>query len=214
MDNRTLVKGWSLDNRTLIEGPQYHYVALNVSNVAKLVTEDNVDIHIEFPGSSAFNDSRAPLADFFVTYRNGTTTKDGHLGSNFNAMEFLLEWCVQEYTTEVTNGVPITTRTKAKTDFQPNEFGHLFMDEYWVPTSYTLPDYLRKTFNGSIYEDEGSWAVKTSDAAEAFHSKLQKDPLYPGYGPFDPHYGEHEDADVRTAMVQIVQNVATSITNT
>ena len=208
------VANWSLDNRTLIRGSEYNTVGLNVSNTAEPVTEPDVDYHIEFSGLSAFKDSSAPLAHFFVTYRNGSTSDNEYL--RFSAVEFLLEWCVQAYKTEVKSGVSTTTRLKARKDFQNSESGQMFIetahgDSYYVPgsSSYSLPDYLRKTFSGSIFEDRSKWVTKTSDVAEAFHSKLKADL----WRSSDLDSGGLEDAGVRTAMVQIVENVATSMTN-
>ncbi|KAF1958427.1 hypothetical protein CC80DRAFT_534173 [Byssothecium circinans] len=202
------VATWSLDNRTLIGAFKYQSVFLNLSNAAELVTRPyGVQYHIEFPGTSAFDDRPSPLADFFVTYRNGSTS-DKYLGSNFSAIEFMLEWCVQEYKTEVKNGVPTTTKLNATNDFRlyaemSNDVGYR-----GIPSSeYSLPDYLRRTFNGSIFMKIDLLGIgKTSDAAEAFHSRLKTKPSeFDATGP--------EDTDVRTAMVQIVQNVATSMTN-
>ncbi|PVI00783.1 hypothetical protein DM02DRAFT_671773 [Periconia macrospinosa] len=215
------VATWSLDNRTLISN-SVENARLNVSNAAKLVNEVGGRPHIEFSGTSAFDDSPAPLAHFFVTYINGSNSVnkldqplDGisNLGWNFSAIEFMLEWCVQEYKAEVKSGVLTTTKLKTIKDFQPDDFGRLtvamaYNRIYRVPNSsdVSLPNYLLKTFRGSVLAKWISAPTKTSDLAEVFHSKLKKKYLNTNYEVIGP-----EDADVRTAMVRIVENVATSM---
>lgn len=67
---------------------------------------------LDFSQSIAFKDSSAPVADVFMIY---AATKDK--SEDIGALEFLLEWCVQSYTTTVTNGTATTKRHEAVRNF-------------------------------------------------------------------------------------------------
>ena len=109
---------WSLtDSNYLINDGT---TLFNLSSAAK---ENRVKNHeygtptpmaLDFSQSIAFKDSSAPVADVFMIY---ATSRDSSDGNEIAALEFLLEWCVQSYTTTVTNGTATTERHEAVSNF-------------------------------------------------------------------------------------------------
>jgi hypothetical protein len=75
-----------------------------------------LETHLSFNSSIAFKNVSLPLADVLGIYGNETkgehtlpngTIAGGHLA--YGAVEFILEWCVQEFATEVINGIAKTS---------------------------------------------------------------------------------------------------------
>lgn len=103
---------------------------LNASTAAQLDEEnisDGQDPPLDFSGSIAFKNVSLPLADIFVFYPRGIFGEEqldngtillGHL--EYGATEVLMEWCVQERTTEVRSGVATTRVIKETRNFTSN----------------------------------------------------------------------------------------------
>lgn len=66
---------------------------------------------LDFSRSIAFKDSSAPVADVFMIYSTSRDNSDN--SDKIGALEFLLEWCVQSYSSTVTNGTATTERLEA-----------------------------------------------------------------------------------------------------
>ena len=60
--------------------------------------------------SVAFADRFSPIADVYIIYVNLTTGTDNTHGNHYGAVEFVLDWCVPTFSTQVTNGTARTTR--------------------------------------------------------------------------------------------------------
>ncbi|KAL8698398.1 MAG: hypothetical protein Q9224_001869 [Gallowayella concinna] len=69
---------------------------------------------LDFSNSIAFKDSALPVADVFMIYAND---RDFSSSNPFSATEFILEWCVQNFTTNVVNGTFTTQRQESFRDF-------------------------------------------------------------------------------------------------
>jgi hypothetical protein len=169
---------------------------------------------LDFSDSIAFTDNPYPLADVFMLYRNISSGQQ----NAFGAFEFVLEWCVQEFNTSIVNGTAFTTRQASTHNFTgggsyltgpsfntTSMFGHRGQN-YIVAndTHYILSNYLRKTLNGSVYEVNADF-YKTSDAAEAFYQRLNTASTN------EDVVGE---AKGDAGLIQVLQNMATSMTNT
>jgi hypothetical protein len=216
---------WSLNDRSFVERGAYpERCQLNMTSVA---TPKPVDEYADLPNalhfddSIAFKDSKWPLADVFIVYENSSSMREAefHFGGRFSAMEFVLEWCVQEFNTTVVNGTTVTTRLNSTNAFDAKGSSlngpmtnvdddgswSVKADRYNVDkdTHYILANYLRKFFDGSVAQ-QGPDMYKTSDAAEAFWLNLFAGVL-PDMRP--------SETKIRAGISQVLQNIATSMTN-
>lgn len=85
------------------------YDHLSLSSVAKKhlsYRNQQYAVSLDFNNSIAFKNSPSPIADIFMIYANAS---DSSIGT-FSATEFVLEWCVQNFTTSVTNGLSSTEK--------------------------------------------------------------------------------------------------------
>ncbi|KAF2010318.1 hypothetical protein BU24DRAFT_427444 [Aaosphaeria arxii CBS 175.79] len=207
-------------------------VRLNVSSVATNtpIIDDNTypDNALNFSQTIAFSDNLYPIADIFVMYNNGSAPED----TRFSAFEILLEWCVQEFSTTVINGIATTTRGKSTNKFTGDRgsfiIGPRFNTtddfasqsvmsdaladaEYMIAnvTHFRLSNYIRKTIKGSVSNvanSNPSW-LTTSDAAEAIYRQIDRardDQLQGDVG---------QKEDVEKDLRKFFQNIATSLTN-
>ncbi|KAJ4298082.1 hypothetical protein N0V90_005981 [Kalmusia sp. IMI 367209] len=170
--------------------------------------------------SIAFRDVNDPIADVFIIIRNVSDADNaGADHSRYGAIEFILEWCVQSFTTNVTNGVATTNRHNAIRNFTggDHEFLQLQPDG---PNgkSYTIQDiphntlqrYFQAIFNGSITTDADDWYA-TSDIMQLL------------FEPFNVYQGNHIGQTFKlenglrgtdqTGLEHIINNIATSLTN-
>lgn len=111
------------------------------------------------------------LADFYIIYVNQSF---GGPANHINAVEFVLDWCVPNYTTSVINGTVTTTQ-------QPNPFNSFTIIEgsgevqgRYLGVSYTidlethasLQLYLQQIFSGSYYLRDYSTTDADSEGVE------------------------------------------------
>ena len=137
-------------------------------------------IALNFTDSVAFKDSALPIADVFMIY---TTSKDssGSDPAAFSAFEFVLEWCVQDFTTVVTNGSSNTQRQNSFRNFstpdphepfesleaKPND-GDQRTYSVESSTHYNFQIYLRNIFQGTANQTFDGNLEVTNDATQAF----------------------------------------------
>ena len=174
----------------------------------------------DFSDTIAFSDNPYPLADVFMLYQNLSNVTNG-AQAPVKAIEFVLEWCVQEFNISVTNGTALTTRQGSTHNFTGGfgfmtgpafntttnfVIGPMNQQNYNVDNSthFILSNYLRKTLNGSVHQDTAGF-YKTSDAAEVIFQQLNPDSVNK-----DLNGGIRNE----TGLAQIWQNIATSMTNT
>ncbi|KAF3761181.1 hypothetical protein M406DRAFT_108428 [Cryphonectria parasitica EP155] len=170
---------------------------------------------LDFNNSIAFTEVPLPLADIFVLYETGTNASGS---TTFGAVEFIMEWCVQEYTTEVVNGSVNTSRQKATRNFTNPLYPTLQVGS----TTYTIDPsthvstsvFLDRILQGYVYRDwdaEQYWHA-TSDAIQA---------LYEPYNVFQDislgeiHYSLNSSirGTNQTGLEFIINNMGTSMTN-
>jgi hypothetical protein len=215
-DNNVTVERWSLTDRSYIETPIYSSCLLNMSSVAKpKQVIEGARNALDFSDTIAFSDNPYPLADVFMLYKNVSNVTE----NLYSAFEFVLEWCVQEFNTSVVNGTAFTTRQGSTNNFTGGGFltGPIFNStstfgfastrpNYDIAndTQYILSNYLRKTLNGSVYLVSAD-LDKTSDAAEAFFQRFHTD---------SANGNVLGEAKGQTGLAQVLQNIATSMTNT
>jgi hypothetical protein len=212
------IERWSLNNRSYIETGTDNVCVLNMSSVAKPNDNSNTENALGFGDTIAFSDNPYPLADVFMLYQN--TSESNTTGKGYKAMEFVLEWCVQEFNTSVVNGTAFTTKQSSTHNFTggyssltrpvfntTSKFGSVWpLPNYDVgnSTNFILSNYLRKVLNGSVYLAGGDF-YKTSDAAESFYQRINPDTQN------DNVLGEVRNL---TGVTEVLQNIATSMTNT
>ncbi|KAF2148831.1 hypothetical protein K461DRAFT_297322 [Myriangium duriaei CBS 260.36] len=205
-------------------------------NITSALAQDFI-LEMQQSGRVAFVDTVAyagaifPIADFFVIY--GTAVDDHNKPTQFKATEILLEWCLQNYTSSVSNGHATTVRhnvikldSRALNWFQSNPRSLNFslpaeasrganVSPYVDWDSHVdLQDHLYLLLNGSVSRPESNSSVMaTNTAVQAL------------FEPFEPFYsrGDYDGADIgmgdgiaatnETGLELLINNLATSLTN-
>ena len=112
-DNFNVLQWYLTDSNFLIDNGTNLF---NLSSAAKenptKYDEYGTPMALDFSQSISFKDSSAPVADVFMIYAASRDKND-----EIRALEFLLEWCVQSYSTTVTNGTATTERHEAVSNF-------------------------------------------------------------------------------------------------
>lgn len=139
---------------------------------------------LDFSSTLAFADNPHPLADVFMIYRNTS-----NIMNPYNAFEFVLEWCVQEFNTSVVNVTASTARQYWTNNFaggafltrpvfnSTSSFGFASGGPNFGvqnDTHFILSNHHSKTLNGSVYI-VGGGKYKPSDAAEAFFWRFNRE---------------------------------------
>lgn len=179
-------------------------------------------ISLDFTDSIAFKDSTRPVADVFMIYANKRQSTGDDLGT-FSATEFVLEWCVQNFTTTVANGVSSTQRHESFQDFSkpdpnnPYTFLTAKPDDgdnrvYTInhETHYVLQNYFRGLFQGTVN------LTISGDA----HQSATNDATQALFQPFDIS-GEKTNGKDQvpgrgvgiSGLQDILDNIATGMTN-
>lgn len=215
--------------------PHNHVIAsdalvINVSSGAKqdpILSTDSSrgsstgdPIRLDFSDSIAFKDSTAPIADVFIIYSTSRTIDEDH-PAEFSAVEFVLEWCVQNFTTTVVNGNSSTVRHDASSNLSMPDmlaFPQAEPDDgdnrrYLLEPfpHYTLQQYFQSLFQGSVNTtmgDSEARIIATNDATLAL------------LNPFD-RFGRRINGTDEVAgrgvgldgLQKILDNTATAMTN-
>jgi hypothetical protein len=121
----------------------------NISSAALL---DSSPTGLNFSTSIAFQNVSLPLADIAVLYLSNYDTKGGKM---YAAAEFVLEWCVQNFTTTVVDGKATTQRLNSFRNFTNPTNPNLVLfgskgEEFsvFLPTHHATSRYLSQNFNG------------------------------------------------------------------
>lgn len=104
LSDTAYIESWEGDDT------QYYFSASSASPPSDIDPDDRSTYALSFSDSIEFKDASVPLADVFVIYPRGKSATN-HL--QYGAVEFIMEWCVQELTTEVVNGTGTTIMHKA-----------------------------------------------------------------------------------------------------
>jgi hypothetical protein len=169
---------------------------------------------IKFSESVAFRDANKPIADIFIIV-------SGHDDVNASAYEFVLEWCVQNFTTTVVNGLATTQRHNAFRNSEGGDLSFLTLkpfgsdensETYEVEGNFhtRLQSYMYILFDGTITLATSGNPSGTSDFVQFL------------YEPFDaraPSSGLSRDlahglqGTQKDGLELMINNVATGLTN-
>lgn len=201
----------------------------NVSSVGKIVSvplgqgdpfstgnEGNEDA-LDFGASVAFSNVSSPLANGILIYTISRETP-----SIFVATEFVLQWCIQNYTTSVTNGTSSTERHGSFLDLPKPATRNTYLQvkpndgdnrEYSIDpgTHWTLQNYFRGLLSGTAnltVGNVGGTPSISNDATQAlfqpfniFGERVNGSDASPGRG------------EGQVGVDKILNNVATGMTN-
>jgi hypothetical protein len=202
-----------------------------------------------FNNTIAFKDVPVPLADVFVIYakeivgeftRPDGVIEAGHM--SYGAVEFIMEWCVQNFTTVVVNGVAHTTRGTATRNFtnSVDPVKQVGEEEYYTvihSAHYTTSRYLDHILRGSVLQ--GMYSLPLSKrGAPRLTALANTEPgsdqmlyastdvgiaLYEPYNVWSPHSSSLDYSKStlsgglrgtnQTGLEHIINNVATGMTN-
>jgi hypothetical protein len=130
-----------------------------IANVTSAATGDAEFLSPLNYTSLAFADHATPLGDFYIIYGNWTNYSGDSRGTPWEAVEFVLDWCVPTFSTQVTNGTAVTSRG-------PDPFMDFYAEPGYTITGniggeenvtvfpnshYTLQRYLNLSLSGLAY---------------------------------------------------------------
>lgn len=211
--NYTLASNVSVATNQYLASPGY----LNVTSAATA----KPTVHgLAFDDSIAFRDLNDPLADFFVIRRETawlySKPSEAYNGA-FGATEVLLQWCVQNFTTSVSNGQAITVRHNSFRDVNSTGFptiqvpGNEESDfKITLGTHVDLQRYLKYALSGWVEYMVTFKFVATTDAAELFWMPFSQ---VGRSGPDAASLHNGMQGTNETGLEFLVNNIATSMTN-
>ena len=191
-------------------------IKVNISDAVANMTSASNAVESQDGGlnfsSIAFSDHQSPLADIYLIYRNTSA-----LTVTFGAVEFVLDWCVPTFSTNVISGIATTTRhpdpiMPSKGPTANSSLGVNVKDtEYTIApdTHYSLQAYLDRIFSGALYYRGNDRWQADSDEIEEFAAIFG----------FEYFFGEtHVDVDEPLVyginqLNAILANTVTSMTN-
>ena len=169
---------------------------------------------LNISNSIAFQNSFTPVADIFVIYSNAS-----YSSPTFQAVEFVLEWCVQNFTTSVTNGISSTERYASFRDFgkpspddvilfaAPNDGDNRY---YSVDSGshYSLQGYFQVLFQGTAnWTSTKEPPVASNDATQAIFQAFDI------FGTNGDGVGRVFGGAGLPGLKRMLDNVATGMTN-
>ena len=190
---------------------------MNVSSAAWNFARTNASkgaiVWMRFPDSVAFKSVSDPIADVIAIYQTNET--DENQRPLYGAAEFVLEWCVKNFTTIVRDGVATTQSYNSYRNFNvhSSEFDNVSTtyqgQKYSITpgTHYSLQRYLAHLFQGYISQATYGWFA-SSDSVESL------------FQPFDYFTGDLSAPRPNNTLQRagqpglehIVSNIATSMT--
>ena len=210
----TISKWYLSEHNYLLD---HGYTVFNISTVAKpLQSLDDLTSEAtkpDFSDSIAFKNISGPLADVFMIYASSADSSEGA----FAAIEFVLEWCVQNFTSSVTNGVSSTERHDSFSGFSSDEpfayqtaspdDGDNRQYEIEYRTHHILRNYFFTLLNGTTKTNPGT-PFSTNDAVQALYQPVSVLRRKVDGVDYDPGRGEGQ-----VGLQRILDNIATGMTN-
>ncbi len=220
---------WSLNDYHYIETTGTELFYMNMSSMVNGTDLTNASYAFDPKNTATFicTNCSFPIADTFIIWRdpskvpfNAAERLMGIVDKNaYSAIEFVFEWCIQEFNTTVANGESSTTRTASTKYFGPGDVmnldgipGDSYPDmklnglEYNITVSahYSLATYLWKTFQGTIAADRSGTKYQSSDVAEA---------VFKYFEPGIDNASLPSTAQIYNNLDTGLQNIAISMTN-
>lgn len=208
---------WSISTLNYVIDNAYSLLNLSsAANMQSILENQQIPTPLNFSNSIAFQNRSSTLADVFIIYAQSTESN-----SPFSATEFVLEWCVQNFTTSVTNGQSTTQRHNSFTDFVGPDSNDMSLfvaatpdngdnQTYLIdPTTHvSLQNYFRILLQGTASITNDGHPSVTNDATQAlfqpfdiFGRKINGVDQIPGRG-----VGQ-------AGLDRILNNIATGMTN-
>jgi hypothetical protein len=197
--------------------------AFLMANVTSAVTQDYKDaaelVSYLQPlnyTSLAFADHVSPVGDFYIIYSDKTRRPPGTVVSvsdiPWAAVEFVLDWCVPTFSTQVTNGTAVTSRRPDPfMDFDGTEPGYIITgdvggEEITVDpfSHYTLQRYMNLSLSGAAYQYDSDYFAD-SDQVQKLVSFFGINGVQSVYRP--------TRAESLASLDAMLANTATSMTN-
>jgi hypothetical protein len=160
-------------NMSSATGPIQTLPKVETDDRDPLIFTNSLPDPLNFTESIAFRDISDPIADVFIIVRGDDAQNDPE---RYAAIEFVLEWCVQNFTTTVTNGTATTQRHNAIRGFTGGyrkSLGptlNLTLDginyEVFAAGHNRLQRYMQLLFSGTVYMDMSENWYATSDAMQ------------------------------------------------
>lgn len=188
-----------------------------LANITSAVTQADKDV-AEDPRfrsglnytSLAFADHVTPVGDFYIIYAN--RTKSGpSTETPWAAVEFVLGWCVPTFSTQVTNGIAVTSRGPdpfMDFDVEPGYAitGHVGGEDITIESSshHTLQRYLNLSLSGLVSQVEADYYADSD--------QVQKLVTLFGIGGQGTNLSTTR-ADGLAALDAMLANMAASMTN-
>ena len=195
---------------------------MNVTAASSVSQDDNGASHmVTFGDSIAYNDIDSPIADALMIVASdfhADETNGGH--RTYAAYEFVLEWCVQQYNTSVTNGTSTTVRLDSHGNFTTNKgyylssaFNDTGQHRYDVAGDlhYALQRYFQTLMNGTAALAYDGYWYATSDSMPVLFEPFNVFQAHPTSRVWDMSNGIRGTNE--TGFELILDNIATSITN-
>ena len=210
---------WSISKQNyVIDNGQSLLNLSSAASVHPILDGQQEPILLNFSNSIAFQNISPPVADVFIIYTKSTTS-NADSPATFFATEFVLQWCVQNFTTSVTNGQSSTERHNSFDDFGKPNPNDAFLTatpqdgdnrEYSIDpsTHYYLQNYFRVLLQGTANITSDGTPSVTNDATQAL------------FQPFDIFGETVNGVDQvpgrgvgQAGLQRILNNVATGMTN-
>ena len=163
--------------------------------------------------SLAFADHVTPVGDFYIIYKNWTSRTSGPSADGpWAAVEFVLDWCVPTFSTNVINGTAATLRRPDPfMDFDKGDSiirGYVRGEEFTVyPVShYSLQRHLNLSLSGLTYQSDLDYANYANS------DQVQKLANFFGIGGQEADFSPTRAGGL-AALDAMLANTATSMTN-
>lgn len=190
----------------------YFNVTSATPSASSTLDSRSVGSPLIFSDSIAFRNLTSPILDAFLLVKTGI--EDGQ----FAAIEFVFEWCVQNFTTIVADGSTTTVRHNAfrtmmssgNSDPSIKPFsGESPVYRVDASTHYSLQRYLRALLNGWVVQGGDNLWRTTSAPAQILFEPFN---IFQGADPSE-ETSAHQAAEGIASLQVILDNISISMTN-
>ena len=151
----------------------------------------------------------------FMIYSTSRDNSDN--SDKIGALEFLLEWCVQSYSSTVTNGTATTERHEAVSNFMSLKDGDYTVGDR---TLELYQNYFREIFQGKAWRGNPSQLYVSNDATQALFQPVNIFGVIESSVSVTPNQGDESSESVtpnqgggKVQLEKILDNIAVAMTN-